>query len=189
MIVTVLCSFLSQLFSSSLVIVFYPVSTFLTSSSIYPSQPFSVESHIHKQHSLHIFLLFLVCSQHVFTGRGTALPRLSPAWGRKTAKHSVIFVSRSTGGKAFLFIYWFIWQGITEHLLHANCYVTNGCKVSSQTLPRQPSASSWRLIHVSISQRENWDKIQRGDIPSLEFRLISATLCSRIVSKEPPITI
>ena len=77
---SVFIPFAAVLKFASHLLVFYPVNMFLTSSSIYPSQAFPVESHIHKKHSLHIFLLFLVGSQHVFTERRPALPRLSSLW-------------------------------------------------------------------------------------------------------------
>lgn len=117
LIVIVLCSFLcaAVLKFTSHLVVFYPVNMFFTSSSIYPSQAVPVESHIHKQHSLHIFLFFLVCSQHVFTGRGRTLPRLSPALVRKIDKHAPISLFRSTGGKAFnvhLLVHWQEWVNI-----------------------------------------------------------------------------
>lgn len=91
---SVFIPFAAVLKFASHLLVFYPVNMFLTSSSIYPSQAFPIESQIHKKHSLHIFLLFLVGSQHVFTERRPALPRLSPAWGSKTVKHAPIFLFR-----------------------------------------------------------------------------------------------
>lgn len=150
-----LCSFLSQLFSSSLAILCFILST----SFSHPFHPHfsSIPSRIpytqatFSSHFPFISSLLPACLHR----EGDSIAKTFSSLRGKLLSMLQFFSLGPQVVKPLCSSYWFIWQEINEYLLCTSCCVTNGCNVSSQTIPQQFSASSGSgIICVYISQRK-----------------------------------